>query len=92
MRQVETSFAEMMYTWGDGGFGQLGHNDRNSHRAPRQVEPGRFGGERVLFVAAGGNLTVAVTAGGRLYTWGAGGKGQLGHVDNNNRCWPAVVP
>ena len=58
------SFAEMMYTWGDGGFGQLGHNDRNSHRAPRQVEPWRFGGERVLFVAAGGNLTVAVTAGG----------------------------
>ena len=66
--------------------------DQEHQRATQQVKAWLFGGENVVFVAAGGDHTVAVTAGGRLYTWGAGGKGQLGHVDNNNRCWPAVVP
>ena len=49
-----------VYTWGWGEDGQLGHNDAENQHAPRQVEPGRFGGEKVLFVATGGRHTVAV--------------------------------
>ena len=55
------------------------------------MESGRFGGEQVVFVAAGGYRTVAVTAGGRLYTWGYGEDGQLGHGDTGNRLVPTVV-
>ena len=91
MHTAALSEAGHVYTWGDGGVGQLGHDDWNSHRAPRRVEPGRFGGERVVFVAAGGNQTVAVTAGGRLYTWGYGGHGRLGHGDTGNRLVPTLV-
>ena len=68
-----------VFTWGAGDDGQLGHGDGEDQLVPRQVEPERFGGERVVFVAAGGDHTVAVTAGGRLYTWGDGHQGQLGH-------------
>jgi alpha-tubulin suppressor-like RCC1 family protein len=51
---VALSEAGHVFTWGCGECGQLGHGDRESQRAPRQVEAGRFGGEKVVFVAAGG--------------------------------------
>ena len=70
---------------------QLGHGDREDQQAPRQVEAGRFGGEMVVFVAAGIFHTVAVTAGERLYTWGVGNVGQLGHGDTGNRLVPTLV-
>ena len=80
-----------VYTWGRGWSGQLGHNDEGHQWVPRQVERGRFGGEKMLFVAAGANHTFAVTARGRLYTWGCGGFGQLGHGENGNRLVPTLV-
>ena len=58
---------------------------------PRQVEPEHFGGEKVVFVAAGEFHTVAVTAGGRLYTWGCGEDGRLGHGATGNRLVPMLV-
>jgi alpha-tubulin suppressor-like RCC1 family protein len=82
---VALSEAGHVFTWGFGEFGQLGHDDRGDQLAPRQVEAGRFGGEKVVFVAAGDDHTVAVTAGGRLYTWGDGEYGQLGHGDTGRQ-------
>ena len=76
-----------VFTWGLGWHGQLGHNDRENQRAPRQVDPGWFGDEKVVFVGGGGFLTVAVTARGRLYTWGYGGAGELGHGDTDRGGW-----
>ena len=88
---VALSEAGHVFTWGKGKFGQLGHGDREDQWAPRQVEAGRFGGERVVFVAAGGDHTVAATAGGRLFTWGACVYGQLGHGDFVARLVPTLV-
>ena len=82
---VVLSEAGHVFTWGKGSDGQLGHGDREDQWAPRQVEAGRFGGDKVVFVAAGGFHTVAVTAGGRLYTCGENGNGQLGHGDRVDR-------
>ena len=42
-----------VFTWGNSEDGQLGHNDLETQLAPRHVEPGRFGAEKVVFVAAG---------------------------------------
>ena len=70
-----------VYTWGNGTSGQLGHGSNRCESGPQQVDPGRFRGEKVVFVAAGGMHTAAVTAGGRLYTWGYGEDGELGHGD-----------
>ena len=88
---VALSEAGHVFTWGNGDYGRLGHDDEEDQRAPRQVEAGRFGGEKVVFVAAGGDHTLAVTAGGRLYTWGLGCYGQLGHGDTGNRWVPTEV-
>jgi alpha-tubulin suppressor-like RCC1 family protein len=88
---VALSEAGHVFTWGHSGYGQLGHGDREKQWAPRQVETRWFGGDRVVFVAADGTHTVSVTAGGRLYTWGDGGHGQLGHGDTYNRLAPTLV-
>merc|ERR1712091_832624 len=46
---VALSEAGHVFTWGWGGHGRLGHGDTEDQRAPRQVEAGRFGGEKVVF-------------------------------------------
>ena len=74
---VALSEAGHFFTWGCGECGQLGHDDEEDQLAPRQVEAGRFGVETGVFDAAGSAHTVAVTAVGRLYTWGDGEHGQL---------------
>lgn len=56
--------------------------------APRLVDPGTFGGQQLIAVAAGGAngtggeispFACAINTGGRAYCWGAGGAGQLGN-------------
>jgi alpha-tubulin suppressor-like RCC1 family protein len=60
----------LVYTCGLGRSGQLGHGNDQDQRLPRQVEAARFGGKKLVFVAAGEWHTLAVTARGKLYTWG----------------------
>tara|TARA_Y100000389_G_scaffold64397_1_gene60455 strand:+ start:3783 stop:5207 length:1425 start_codon:yes stop_codon:yes gene_type:complete len=88
---VGLSEAGHVFTWGYGEDGRLGHGDQDSQWAPRQVEAGRFGGDKVVFVAAGVAHTAAVTEGGWLYTWGCGCFGRLGHGDTRNRLVPTLV-
>lgn len=91
LHTVALSEAGHVFTWGSDGDGQLGHNDQYTQRVPRQVEPGCFGGDKVVFVAAGSEHTVAVTAEGRLYTWGRNDGGQLGNGRRAVRRVPRVV-
>ena len=42
-------------------------------------------------IDCGHNFTAAVTTSGRLYTWGQGSRGQLGHGDFSDRCTPVLV-
>ena len=69
-----------VYAFGANDSGQLGLG----HRAPRD-SPARVAGalltgaEGVLCVAAGDTHSAAVTASGRVYTWGGNERGQLGH-------------
>ena len=81
-----------VYTWGWGGKGQLGHNDRESQFAPRKVASARFGDAPVVFVAAGGDHTVALTAaGGELRAWGCGEYGCLGNGNTDEMLVPTLV-
>ena len=88
---VALSEAGHVFTWGLGDNGRLGLGDETTELAPRQVEAWRFGGEKVVMMSAGYCHTVAVTAGGRLYTWGYNDFGQLGHVNNPGRLVPTLV-
>ena len=73
--------------WGDGGDGQLGHNDGTANKSePTQVEGLTTG---VTQISAGANHTCAVVE-GRALCWGEGDNGRLGHnepemVDGDGR-------
>ncbi|XP_020206059.1 PH, RCC1 and FYVE domains-containing protein 1 isoform X2 [Cajanus cajan] len=94
--------AGQLFTFGDGTFGALGHGDHSSTNVPREVET--LKGLRTTRVACGVWHTAAVveainesvessirSSSGRLYTWGDGDKGQLGHEDRESRLVPKCV-
>ncbi|PKA51317.1 Ultraviolet-B receptor UVR8 [Apostasia shenzhenica] len=89
-----------LFTFGDGTFGALGHGDRRSLNTPREVEALR--GLRAISTACGAWHTAAVVkiesqlssdsvVSAKLFTWGDGDKGQLGHGDGEPRLVPACV-
>jgi RCC1 and BTB domain-containing protein len=78
-----------VYTWGEGKFGRLGHGaERNCH-SPRLVET--LLGKRPIQIACGGFHSAVVTQDGKMYTFGGGEHGQLGHGDKVNRVKPTLV-
>ncbi|KAG9451265.1 hypothetical protein H6P81_011230 [Aristolochia fimbriata] len=93
--------AGQLFTFGDGTFGALGHGDRKNAIVPREVES--LKGLRTVRAACGVWHTAAVVEvtvnssgsntfpSGKLFTWGDGDKGRLGHGDNEPRLVPACV-
>jgi alpha-tubulin suppressor-like RCC1 family protein len=79
-----------LYTFGHGGYGQLGHGDRMHQPTPTLVD-GLPAQGRVTAMAAGAFHTVASTDRGALFAFGAGGKGQLGLGDTSDALRPAQV-
>jgi RCC1 and BTB domain-containing protein len=87
-----------LYTFGDGGSGQLGHGDLETQWIPKRVELAVWRGKRVVSVSCGRQHTAVVLDDGTLFTFGGlevpnGGKqcGQLGHGDKENRLLPTCV-
>ena len=56
-----------VFTWGCGGFGQLGHGDCKNRNKPTKVES--LSGEKIVKVACGGHHTTALTATGKIFIW-----------------------
>ncbi|KAK1570642.1 hypothetical protein Q3G72_004990 [Acer saccharum] len=90
-----------LFTFGDGTFGVLGHGDRRSVSTPREVES--LKGLRTVRAACGVWHTAAVVeimvgsssssncSSGKLFTWGDGDKGRLGHGDKEAKLVPTCV-
>lgn len=93
--------AGQLFTFGDGTFGVLGHGDRTSVSIPREVES--LKGLRTVRAACGVWHTAAVVevmvgssgssncSSGKLFTWGDGDKGRLGHGDKEAKLVPTCV-
>ncbi|KAK9884642.1 hypothetical protein WA026_007479 [Henosepilachna vigintioctopunctata] len=79
-----------VYSWGDGDYGKLGHGNSVTHKQPERIM-GPFVGKTVKFINAGYRHSAAVTSDGKLYTWGEGDHGRLGHGDGNGRLIPTLV-
>ncbi|GFH09923.1 HECT domain-containing protein [Haematococcus lacustris] len=75
--------------WGRGKYGALGQGDFSSCQLPAVVRS--LQGVPLVQVACGGNHTLAMTASGAVYSWGAGGSGQLGLGAFDNTCRPNLV-
>ena len=78
-----------VHSFGDGAYGRLGHGVRSNEMVPRWIKG--LDGARVVAVAAGRMHSMALTADGKVYTWGYGFLGQLGHNGRGNRFVPTEV-
>ena len=78
-----------LYSWGSGTNGRLGHGDTVMRLRPRRVEA--LGDVDVVHASAGSGHSLAVSAGGALYTWGQGYNGRLGHGNQETKPQPAIV-
>ncbi|KAK1418881.1 hypothetical protein QVD17_28031 [Tagetes erecta] len=81
-----------LYTWGDGthNAGLLGHGTDVSHWIPKQVS-GPLEGIQVISVACGNWHSALVTSEKRLFTFGDGTYGALGHGDRESVKVPKEV-
>ena len=75
--------------FGYGCDGQLGHGGNAPEMVPRMVEG--LVGVQVTQVAAGGSHTVICTSEGRVWTFGDGSYGQLGHGGKADEMVPRMV-
>ncbi|XP_055876418.1 probable E3 ubiquitin-protein ligase HERC4 isoform X4 [Biomphalaria glabrata] len=78
-----------VYGWGRNSFGQLGLNDTTDRYSPNQCKPLRS--QRVKYICCGESHTACLTVDGRVFTFGAGIYGQLGHGSYNNEILPRQV-
>lgn len=94
------STAGQLFTYGDGTFGVLGHGNTRSLLQPKAVES--LKGLWVKSVSCGPWHTAAIVEimtdrnklnanGGKLFTWGDGDKGKLGHGDGQRKLLPTCV-
>jgi alpha-tubulin suppressor-like RCC1 family protein len=80
----------LVWTWGDGDNGRLGHGNTDHQNVPKRVE----GLTNVTDIAAGGDHSLAVEEGGVVYMWGSNEDGQLGlgdHGEGTDRHVPTLV-
>jgi len=78
-----------MYTFGGGEHGQLGHGDKVNKVKPTIIEA--LDGIFVSQITCGWSHSVALTSNGRVYTWGNGDHGKLGHGSGKKVSTPQMV-
>ena len=78
-----------VWSWGLGGYGQLGHGDGQSQLQPKKIEA--FAGRCVAAVSAGVYHSLALTADGTAWSWGSGDSGRLGHGNQQDQLLPKKV-
>ena len=78
-----------MFTWGCGVRGQLGHGNYKTQQQPCRVDA--LVGHHVTHAAAGYQHTIALTSDGKVFTWGMGEYGQLGHDSSRQELEPSLI-
>lgn len=80
----------VLYTWGKGQNGRLGHGSSENELFPKPVDA--LVGNHVIQVSCGDFHTACVTLNpSHVYTWGLGLSGRLGHGDETDCLVPALV-
>ncbi|XP_055454886.1 probable E3 ubiquitin-protein ligase HERC4 isoform X5 [Psammomys obesus] len=78
-----------IFGWGRNKFGQLGLNDENDRYVPNLLKSLRS--QKVVYICCGEDHTAALTKEGGVFTFGAGGYGQLGHNSTSHEINPRKV-
>ncbi|CAO1947833.1 unnamed protein product [Urochloa humidicola] len=81
-----------LFNWGDGSYhaGLLGYDTGACHWLPKRVS-GPLEGLQVLSVACGSWHSALITLSGKLYTFGDGTFGVLGHGNRESVAYPKEV-
>lgn len=79
-----------LYSFGRGQQGQLGHGDILDRDLLKQIATHHFD-SKIMFIAAGGSHSIALTSKGSVYAFGKGDYGQLGSGDNENKTTPIKI-
>mmetsp|Transcript_53547 Transcript_53547/g.142325 ORF Transcript_53547/g.142325 Transcript_53547/m.142325 type:complete len:569 (-) Transcript_53547:26-1732(-) len=81
----------VLFTWGRGQSGRLGHGNCENEPLPKVVEA--LMGHHVVQVSCGDFHTACLTANPsiQMYTWGLGLNGRLGHGDEADLAVPTIV-
>lgn len=80
------------YTWGIYLKGNLGYEDDTQNTIqPKPVDYFVKNNIRIKQISTGASHNLALSEEGDLYSWGAGGSGQLGHLDDLDRTIPTKV-
>ncbi|KAJ3678505.1 hypothetical protein LUZ60_002308 [Juncus effusus] len=81
-----------LYTWGDmiHKTGLLGHGSEAGHTMPKRVS-GPLEGLQVLYISCGSWHTALVTSNQKLFTFGDGAFGVLGHGNRESVSYPKEV-
>ncbi len=79
----------MVLTWGRGVFGQLGHGDTENYSLPTPVEG--LIKIQIAQVCCGWQHTLALSTQGKVFSWGYGEDGQLGHGDTSDNPLPREI-
>ena len=83
----------VVYTWGDGAYGRLGHKGTQSLREPTPVNAfNKSEYERVIQVCAGAVHSMALDLEGKVWTWGSCNYGKLGHPELEKTLRDVLVP
>lgn len=77
-------------SWGQGLSGQLGFGRDIQLLSHPMVIP-RLASTRIAQIAVGADHILAIDANRRLYSWGNGGGGRLGHGDFEKRFYPTII-
>ncbi|XP_048799412.1 probable E3 ubiquitin-protein ligase HERC4 [Lagopus muta] len=86
---VVVSLSGAVYSWGKNDFGQLGLGHTEDRDCPSYVEALEHW--KAVFISCGADHTAVLSKDGLVYTFGAGGAGQLGHNSTRNELTPRVV-
>ncbi|KAF8791481.1 Ultraviolet-B receptor UVR8 like protein [Argiope bruennichi] len=78
-----------LFGWGSSRFGQLGMGELQQTVQPRIVES--LLAETIVKIECGQYHSVALNADGRVFTWGWGVHGQLGHGNAEDIVFPKVI-
>ena len=81
----------ILYTWGRGHNGRLGHGCTTNELSPKPVES--LFGQHVVQASCGDFHTMCVVSTPKIavYTWGLGLNGRLGHGDEADRLVPMPI-
>ncbi len=81
-----------LYTWGEGSNGELGNGSTTDSSTPVALNmTGVLAGETISQVSMGVTFGVALTASGKLVSWGSGSNGVLGNGATAGSSVPVLV-